>query len=134
MVMCAREAIVARVFLQRAGAACACPLKGGVWPSLPANASNRKYSFSTAMGAHIDRAHQPIRAKKMVGQTLHSRWKQLLPPFFTVPDVRIGCIERRYYRRLAKSIFLGITCNFLGLRTLSEHFHTMKMFYRNEGV
>ncbi len=75
---------------QRAGAACARPLKGGVWPSLPANASDRKDSFSTATGAHIDRVHQPTRAKKMVGQILHSRGKQLLPPFFTVPDRQRG--------------------------------------------
>ncbi len=50
-----------RVVLQRGGAACARPLKGGVWPSLPANASGRKDSFSTATGACIDRAHQPTR-------------------------------------------------------------------------
>jgi hypothetical protein len=50
-----------RVVLQRAGAACARPLKGGVWPSLPANASDRKDSFSTATGARIDQAHQPTR-------------------------------------------------------------------------
>ncbi len=48
-----------RMVLQRAGAACAHPLKGGVWSSLPENASDRKDSFSTATGAHIDRAHQP---------------------------------------------------------------------------
>jgi hypothetical protein len=88
--------LLCRVFLQRAGAACARPLKGGVWPSLPANASDRKDSFSTATGARIDRAHQTTHAKKMVGQILHSRGKQLLPPFFAVPDVRIGCIERQY--------------------------------------
>jgi hypothetical protein len=35
-----------RVVLQRAGAACARPLKGGVWPSLPANASDKKDSFT----------------------------------------------------------------------------------------
>jgi hypothetical protein len=92
-----------RVVLQRAGTVCARPLKGGVWPSLPANASDGKDSFSTTTGTHIDRAHQPTRAKKMVGQILHSRGKQLLPPFFTAPDVRIGCVERQYYTRLAKN-------------------------------
>ncbi len=95
VVLCILQLYI-RVFLQRAGAGCARSLKGGVWPSLPANASDRKDSFSTATGARIDRAHQPTRAKKMVGQILHSRGKQLLPPFFTVLDVRIGCIERRY--------------------------------------
>ncbi len=53
---------VNRVVLQRAGAACTRPLKGGVWPSLPANASDREDSFSTAAGAHIDWAHQPTCA------------------------------------------------------------------------
>jgi hypothetical protein len=71
-----------RVFLQRAGAACTRPLKGRVWSSLLANASDRKDSFSTATGARIDQAHQPTHAKKMVGQILHSRGRQLLPPFF----------------------------------------------------
>jgi hypothetical protein len=87
---------IIRAVLQRAGAACARPLKGGVWPSLLANASDRKDSFSTARGARIDWAHQPTRVKKMVGQILHSHGKQLLPPFFTVPDVCIGCVERGY--------------------------------------
>jgi hypothetical protein len=37
---------LSRVFLARVGAVCACSLKGRVWPSLPANASDRKDSFS----------------------------------------------------------------------------------------
>jgi hypothetical protein len=45
-----------RVFLARVGTGCACPLKGGVWPSLPANTSDKKDSCST--GAIIDQAHQ----------------------------------------------------------------------------
>ena len=44
-----------RVVVARAGAACARPMKGRVWPSLPANASVKKDSCST--GASIDRAH-----------------------------------------------------------------------------
>jgi hypothetical protein len=131
---------VTRVVLQRAGAACARPLKGGVWPSLPANASDRKDSFSTATGARIDRVHQPTRAKKMMGQILHSRGKQLLPPFFTVTrctywvrretilggsDVEGGGAWQKIIRGLGRE---G------ALRTLSEHFRSMKMFYRNEGV
>ncbi len=45
---------------------------------------------------------------------LPSLGRQLLPPFLTVPDVRIGRVERRHYTRLAKSNILGITCNILG--------------------
>jgi hypothetical protein len=48
-----------RVVLQRAGAACARPLKGGVWPSLPANASDRKDSFSTSLGPIYSRDLYP---------------------------------------------------------------------------
>ncbi len=44
-----------RVVVARAGAACARPMKGGVWPSLTANASVQKGTCST--GASIDRAH-----------------------------------------------------------------------------
>jgi hypothetical protein len=72
-------------------------LKGGVWPSLPANASDRKDSFSTTTGAHIDRAHQPTRGGSMA----------------------------KIIRGLGRE---G------GLRILFEHFRTIKMFYRNEGV
>jgi len=44
-----------RVVVARAGAACARPMKGGVWPSPTANASVQKGTCST--GASIDRAH-----------------------------------------------------------------------------
>ena len=47
--------MVIRVVVARAGAGCARPMKGGVWPSLPANVSVKKDTWGT--GASIDRAH-----------------------------------------------------------------------------
>ncbi len=49
-------------------------MKGGVWPSLPANASDKKDSFST--GASIDPAHQKNPKNYLVHQP---------PPSATVP-------------------------------------------------
>jgi hypothetical protein len=72
-----------RVVLQRAGAACA-----------QMHQIEKIHLVPPRAHAYIDWVHQPTRAKKMVGQILHSHGKQLLPPLFTVPDVRIGCVER----------------------------------------
>jgi hypothetical protein len=130
-----------RVFLQRAGAACARPLKGGVWSSLPANASDRKDSFSTYRHGRTHRLGAPTYPRqKDGGPDTTLSWEAIASSFFY-------CTKCTYW--VCRETILGRSNEEGGgawqkiirglgregrFRTLSKHFRAMKMFYRNEGV
>ncbi len=70
-------------------------MKGGVWPSLPANASDKKDSFST--GSSIDRAHQKNPKNYLVHQPPPSATMHL--PADAAADWQRGVISHQRQQR-----------------------------------